>query len=342
MKKIAFTFILMFISFYAQATELNGTFAIKSPNYYFGSSSAVSANIDVVGNTFTMGDFKIYGVLATATAELLQPGTYTRTYVKSTGEVVTRTATIPSGATGVYLVISTNSNEYQAYIAWSISADGTTYSNIKIPGNTLIGGTLDGANIKVDLQSPPSSISVVINAPGGNTQECNQPGGTIVALDATTTLTGTAIVDRVDWELDGSLIAQGVSISQFIPLGVHTVSATGVTTTGLTDTATMTLTINDTTAPDLTIAFIDEFGNSVTTSSGNVQISLTATDICDPAPTVINSSATPITNVIDGDVIAIDSLTNNVQLPTTGVEVTANAVDASGRTSFARAILNIQ
>ncbi len=345
MKKIICICTLMLMSIYAQATELNGKVSIKSPGYFFGSSSAVSASMDVAANTFTMSGFSIYGIDATATTELLQPGTYTRSYVlSSTGETITRTGTIPADSIGIYMVISSGTDEYQAFVAWKISGtDTTTLSNISLPENKLIGGSLDGAKIAINLESPASSITVTVNVANGNTQECAQTGGTVVTLNATTTLTGIAILDRIDWDLDGTIIAQGASVSPFISLGTHTLTATATTTAGLVNTDTLTLTIQDTTAPSLTISFIDSLGNAVSNAAnGDIQLSFTATDICDQAPAVINGSAIPITNVVDGDVISIDGVTGDVRLPTTGVEVRATSIDASGRTSNARSVLSIQ
>jgi len=339
------TFILLSLTFIpSYAGEFTGSLTLKHPSYFFGSSSEISGNIDVISDSLSINTFSIYGTAANATIiELLQPGTYTRDHTLASGATISRTGTIPAGNLGAYIVIESNSNSYQVYAAWTVSQDSKIFTNVRLAENTLIGGTLNGSVMSINYALPADAATVSVSIVDGSTHECSQVGGAMVSFNASSTLIGDIQVDRIDWDLDGTFFTSGVNVSKLISLGTHTVTATSTASNGTQDSDTVTVIVRDTTPPLLDILFVDELGNSVTSASaGDVKIEFNATDICDPAPIVTNGSAAPVMNTFDGDIISIDSQSGAVSLPTSAVRVTATARDISGRTSTSSSLLNFE
>jgi len=344
MIKIISFILLSLILTPSYAGEFTGSLTLKHPSYFFGSSSPISGNIDVISDSLTINTFSIYATTANATIiELLQPGTYSRDHTLASGATISRTGTIPAGKLGAYLVIESNSHSYQVFAAWTVSQDSKIFTNVRIPENTLVGGTLNGSVLSINYALPADAATVSVSIVGGSTHECSQPAGTTVTFNASSTLIGDIQVDRIDWDLDGTFFTSGVNASTLIPLGTHTVTATSTASNGMQDSDTVTVIVRDTTPPLLDISFVDELGNSVTSASaGDVKIEFNATDICDPAPIVSNGSAVPVMNTFDGDIISIDSQTGAVRLPTSAVRVTATARDSSGRASTSSSLLNFE
>jgi hypothetical protein len=117
---------------------------------------------------------------------------------------------------------------------------------------------------------------------------------------------------------------------------------------GETDSATQNLTVKDTVRPDLNVAFINSrTGVEITSLSKteNAEISIKASDVCDPSPTI--SSATAGIPVLDGESISahpfkMGSTTSlSIQGSVDKIEVTAIAKDASGNGSSNKAEITV-
>lgn len=328
---------------YAQTLE-NGFLTVYEG--FFGFSGRLTGNIDTIGGTLQLNPvgFAFYSASFLAT-ELLGPGTYARTHNNTTGGTISRTGTIPAGKTGAYFVISIDGNEYQIFNAWSVSADGLSYKNYNIGTNKAIGGTLNGNRLYTSFSfpaPPPPSLDLTVNMVGGLDQECNEAGGSTITANTAVVTDGGAILDRVEWWLDGVYQGDGSSKSLFIPLGGSSIDVIAYATDGVTsDAEVLPVTITDTLQPSLDIFFIDSSGNEVTTVQlGDYAIRFNVSDVCDPFP-VVSGSAKPVMEVFDGDIITINS-SIDVVLPTTAIEVTATAADVSGRSTVAQKVLIIQ
>jgi hypothetical protein len=328
---------LMLASVCVKAEAIEGNFTIFGS--FFPVGTQLTGTIDLPGNTLQITLGGIFGSPVTVlVSEMLPPGSHTRTHNLSTGGSITRTGVIPAGATGGYLVINFKGDEHQLFFAWDVSSDGLTYTNVAIPGNTWIGGVYDGRTVSVNFTI---FSNVAIDILDG-AYECSEPDGSTITMDASLTLEGSAALDRVEWSVDGNFVGTGTSITEYFSLGGHTVEATVFTTAGVTATDSAAVTVEDTTPPNLQIVFTDS--NDVPVASainGDYKIRLTAPDICDQAPS-ITASASPVMQVIDGDIISIDPGSGNVVIPTTAVSVSATAVDTSGNKSTSQGVLGIQ
>ncbi|MBI5461992.1 MAG: hypothetical protein HY941_07380 [Gammaproteobacteria bacterium] len=341
MKKIFAAIGLMFVFLSSHAVQVTGT--LKVTGGYIASSAPVNGAIDIAANTLSIGPSAIFGQATTfLVSELLAPGTHTRSYTTTSGATLTRTATIPTGEVGGYLVIQTYGTWYQVFNAWTVSPDGTTFTPVDFPGNTLIGGPLNGRRANLDFSPPTPTMSLSIDAAGGTVQECTTPDGATVAVSSNVTIVGNTSLDRVDWYLDNVFAGSGTALDLMLPIGMHVIRAEGIASDGVTsDSGQINVEVRDTTSPALEIQFLNNQGQQVTTASlGNYSVHFVVSDACDPAP-VVTASAKPVMDVSEGDAIVINSVTD-VQLPTTAVEVTATARDANGRSGMASATLMIQ
>lgn len=103
--------------------------------------------------------------------------------------------------------------------------------------------------------------------------------------------------------------------------------------------------ISDTQKPTLDIEFIDTSTGMAITAINSprvsyVEVRLNSMDICDDSPTVAGV-AQPVTAVMGGEVIKIKGNIQDVDMPTTAIEVTANATDDSGNKAMDQSILKI-
>ena len=327
----------------AYAKPLDGL--LIAHNGIFGSSARITGFISTITDDIQINSTSIYGVSATfLVTELLGPGTYTRTHNITTGGSITRTGTIPVGKTGAYFVIAHNGNEYQIFNAWTVSTDESNYNNYNIATNKAIGGNLDGTRLQTRFSTTAGApfLDLTINVVGGPNQNCSETGGSTITANADI-FSDDVILDRVEWWLDGIYQGNGTSKSFFVPVGSVSIEAIAYATDGVTSGSySIAVRVFDSSGPTLDILFIDGSGNVVTTAQpGDYTIRFNVSDACDPDPAVISASAKPVMEIIDGDIISIDS-SNDVRLPTTAVEVTATAADASGNNTIVQAILTLQ
>lgn len=345
MKRIFLAFVALLVASAANAEPLTGS--LKITGGYFGSSSAITGDIDVMANTLSLDPSFIYGVSAVFTdTELLDAGTHTRSYTTSSGATLTRTETIPSGKVGGYFVIETNGSSYQIFNAWTVSSDGRTYTPVTFPGNVFVGGSLNGKRANLDFTVPPPpapTMSMTMELEGGDMHQCTSPEGDVVSASAEATIVGNTNLDRVDWYIDSAFVGSGNTIDLAIPFGTHVVHAVGIATDGVTSASVSSdVEVRDRVAPSLEIQFLNNQGQQINVGSiGNYSVHFVVSDVCDTAPAVVSASAKPVMSVKEGDIIIINS-TTDVELPTTAVEVTATARDATGNSRTANATLLIQ
>jgi hypothetical protein len=201
------------------------------------------------------------------------------------------------------------------------------------------------ANFNLQIGPPTPGIAVSIDITGGTTQECTETGGSTVAISADVTLTGGAELASVAWTIDDASAGSGDAITPFLGLGSHTIQALATTTTGESDTASVVVTVADTTPPTVDPHFLDSrTGEPIDSITGNqtqfVTISFGAGDVCDPEVQA-QGTVTPTFGVNDGDTIKIKGNDPTVDLPTTVLELSVVATDTSGNTGAGQVILSI-
>jgi len=336
-------FWLLVLSFKAHAVtyDLTGNLAI-SPDMPEG--TAITGELDLDAQTVAINTFDFQGnPLSTISGDLLSPGYHYR----QASDGLFRWTRIGNENVGAYFVMSWNGAELGFFVEWQHDAPSNVYTNVVNRGNDIRGSDLEGKTVSIGFTAIQQGVFVnsTLVVDNGATQECAQAGGTMVGFSASADMNLSANLAAMDWSLDGVPVGDGSSnINVFSSLGAHVIQVTVTTDQGATDTSTASFEIVDTTIPSVQIAFIDNSGQEVTSAaSGDVSVRMTATDICDSEPIVVNGGATPIMSVVDGDVIRIVQQDNNVILPTTAVSVGAVALDASGNVSPRNsATLNIE
>jgi len=189
--------------------------------------------------------------------------------------------------------------------------------------------------------TPTPQISISID--GDNVQECAATGGHNVTAVSSVGLFYGAVLDRIEWTLDGQMVTAGEDFSEFLSLGSHVVSATAFTVAGKQDTASKNITIVDTVAPEISAAFIDKrTGSEITVINKKrtsfVGVSMLAHDICDAAPSIQGMGGFML---FDGDALKIKGYQNKVKLTASELEMGVKAMDASGNKSQMHKSLSI-
>jgi len=206
-------------------------------------------------------------------------------------------------------------------------------------------GPFQGVGYQLHLEHidtlPSLHLSLTIN--GGSTQECASTGGHNVTANADVTALNGAELDSIHWTVDGQSVGMGLNISPFLSLGTHTISATAIGVSGNQDTASTTVSVVDKTRPIISASFIDKRTNTEistieTKNSSYVNVSMSATDICDSSPSV---SAIGGFNLVDGDTLKIQGNLNKVELNTSTLEMRARAKDSSGNYAYSNKTLSI-
>jgi len=331
------------------ATPLAGNADFLDPTNQSLGAIPISGDLDTANNSMSVDPFSFFGLQwKTQSVELLGTGTYTR----PDGFGGTISATVNPGQLGAYMVFEWGANVLPNLMVWDVnsSANGSSYTAIDsdgdgIPGHAFVVGPFVGFSVIYDfiVGDPPPDIDITINAIGGTTQECSETGGSTITLSTTIDLIGGATLGSIEWYLDEQAAGSDGTLTSFLALGTHSVVALASTTTGESSSDSLNITIIDTTAPALATGFVDQGGNPITTTSaGNfVSASIIASDICDPAPGT-EGTATPVFAISNGDTIKIQSgKVNTVELPTTAIELSASATDASGNSSSGMAVLSI-
>ena len=333
----------------ANAVPLTGDVNIYDPGGGLIFNGPITGDLDLAGGTMSVDPFLFFGQqLVTDSVELLGPGTHTRTDPNG----VSLTTTVGPDQLGGYVEINWNNNRFGTLMVWDVtpSSDGGAYTTVDsdgdgIPGQILVSGPFVGVSITYDFVSgePPPGIGVSIDVSGGSTQECNTSGGSNVTINADIDLVGGAVLGSIDWSIDGAAAGSGPTIMPFLALGVHTVDVTATTTTGESGSDSAIVTVQDTTDPELEVAFLDNAGNVITSASPGsyVTVRIAPDDVCDPAP-VSEGSVVPVYAVKDGDAIKLQSgKVSTAELPISAIELTGITTDASGNSASGNAVLTI-
>ncbi len=181
----------------------------------------------------------------------------------------------------------------------------------------------------------PPTKNVTIQLTGGSSYECSSPEGGIIEASANIITTDINDIASVNWTLDGADAGSGNTVNISSSLGEHTISVYVDTLASGVFESSELVTVSDTTAPELDILFIDRHtGEEITEVLGHrkhrVTVRYDVVDVCDPEATA-SGVAVPVHTINDGDSIIIKKRKlSTATLGTSAVNVTADAVDASG------------
>lgn len=200
--------------------------------------------------------------------------------------------------------------------------------------------------------SPP-----VANAGSDQIVECTDPAETKVFLNGSGSTDPDGTIDRFDWNWTGNS-ATGEEIFAYLPLGTHLFTLTVTDNGGLTDTDTVDVTVQDTTAPTLSVTL----SPNVLSPSNHKMVTITATiqinDSCDDSPTIKLVSITSneadnglgdgdTSNDIQGAEFGTDDREFLLRAERSGkgigriYTVTYSATDSSGNVTYATAEVTI-
>ncbi|RMF78333.1 MAG: hypothetical protein D6739_11910 [Nitrospirae bacterium] len=309
----------------------------------------VTGVLDEAAGTLTLEPVLFFGMPITPHPfELLGEGSHTRND-PATGTPLT--TTVGPGQLGAFMVVEWGLNTFSSFIVWDVvpHAGGRAFQPADsdgdgIPGQAFVTGPFPGFTLLYSLRegSPPPEAKVSVTVAGGAFLECDEPGGHTVTATADVTLVGGAQLSEVQWTVDGNPAGTGTTLSIFLPLGQHTLEATAVPVTGVSNTAAVPVNVIDTKPPEVSAAFVDHRTGAVVTEAarGKVEVRYAVADACDPNPAV-DATVVPVFAVADGQVLKIQGEHQQVRLPTTALHLTVTGTDATGNSATAEAVLHV-
>lgn len=150
-----------------------------------------------------------------------------------------------------------------------------------------------GPLAEVLVNSSPSAV-----AGGDRTVECESVNGALVRLDGSASTdadssegTNDDIVS-FEWLLGGNVIATGQQAEVTLPLGVHAITLRVTDSQGATDEDEVEITVQDTTAPSLSVALNPHVLWPANHRLVPITATVIASDLCDPNPAITLVSVT--------------------------------------------------
>lgn len=329
----------------AEILALSGTAVIYDPaGNSIGLPIPVTGEYDTNQTQIEIDPWSFFGSYMNSQIEVLDPGVHSH---PDAGSI-----TVGMDQLGGHIQTSWAASNLTTFLVWNVIqySGGMSFRAVDsdgdgVPGHAMITGPFPGFSLvyEFDTGEPAPGIEVSLNVLDGTLQECNAVGGREVALSASVSLKGGSELSSIDWVINGEAAGNGPSIQPFLALGSHAVQVTATTIGGHYNTATTTVNVRDTVRPNLAIAFHDtRTGQAVTSVDGAgvsfIEVRLDASDVCDPAVAVMGV-AKPVHAIIGGEVIRIQGKNQDVNLPTTAIEVSATATDASGNKQIDQSIL---
>ncbi len=330
----------------AEVKPVTGTASISISSFPLLFNQPVTGQYDTTANKITIDPWYFFGSTTNSQIDLLSPGSYFHPGVG--------TLEVGAGQLGGFITTMWSVNNIPHGIVWDVvnhpggqhlapvDSDGDG-----VPGHAMISGPFPGFTFvyELDIGEPSPTINVELDVTGGSKQECNSTGGNTVQLNANIELLNGAELASISWTVDGALAGTEASISPFLSLGTHNITVTATGISGISDTASTSVSISDTHKPDLSIDFVDtRTGLSVASIDGNgvsfIEIQLNSTDICDDN---LNTSgvAKPVYAIMGSEIIKIQGNNQTVDMPTTAIEVTAISTDRSNNKQIDTAVLPI-
>ncbi len=250
------------------------------------------------------------------------PLTYAWTWADGSATGVSPTATFPVGVTTVTLTV-----------------DDGQYTDT------------DTVNITVQDTTPP-----IVNAGEDVTVEQGSYEGTQVTLHGNATDVADMELDYV-WSEDGVVLGNEANLTYTFNLGTHVLTLDATDDSGNTGSDTVTVTVVDTTPPEITVSVTPSLLWPPNHKYVEVTTLVTVHDVCDPSPTITLVSVTSnepdnAKGIGDGntinDIVIVDSFTFKLRAERAGTSsgriytITYQATDASGNIAMAFAIVTVQ
>jgi hypothetical protein len=245
--------------------------------------------------------------------------TYNWTWTGGSAVGVTPTVLFPAGTTNVTLTVS----------------DG-------------VFNATDTVSITVQDTTPP-----FVNAGEDMTVEQESPAGTQVTLNGYATDDADTELDYV-WSENGTILGNEANLTYTFSLGTHVLTLNATDDAGNTGTDTVTVTVVDTTPPEITVSVTPDSLWPPNHKYVVVEATVTAQDVGDPSPTITFVSVTsnePDNGNGDGntinDIVIIDNYTFKFIAERSGngvgrvYTITYQATDAAGNSAQASATVTV-
>jgi len=242
------------------------------------------------------------------------------------------------------------------------SATGATPTALFPVGNTTVTLTVnDGqynATDTVNIIVEKDHTAPVVNAGPDITVEQETHEGTQVILNGTATNTVSTRFNFT-WSENGTVLKSEANVTNTMliytfNLGTHVVTLSATDEAGNTGTDSVTVTVVDTTPPEIAISATPNILWSPNHKYVEVTINVTVYDKCDPSPTIKFVSITsnePDNDVGDGntvnDIVIINDFTFNLRAERSGTgsgrtyTLTYEATDASGNNTTATVTIEV-
>ena len=239
------------------------------------------------------------------------------------------------------------------------SATGVSPTVAFPPGTTTVTLTVDDGqytdtdtvDITVQDTTPP-----IVNAGEDLTVEQESYEGTEVTLHGNATDVADTELDYV-WSEDGVVLGNEANLTYTFNLGTHVLTLDATDDSGNTGSGTVTVTVVDTTPPEITVSVTPTVLWPPNHKYVEVTTAVTVHDVCDPSSTITLVSITSnepdnAKGIGDGntinDIVIVDSFTFKLRAERAGTgsgriyTITYQATDASGNTAIAFATVTVQ
>ncbi len=183
----------------------------------------------------------------------------------------------------------------------------------------------------VDIGADELAFGINLLAEGGDVQECRSPQGNPVVVRAVVFPDGVELAS-VELFLNGKSVATALPATVTLIFGGNSLAVTATTTDGREIKSERTVTLIDTTAPEIKASFVDRRTGKAISSidcrrMSFVTVKIDVDDACDPDPVVESVLGTETKN---GDRLLLQGQTNLLTLRTDKVSLKVSATDASG------------
>ena len=245
------------------------------------------------------------------------------------------TNVIPNLMTLQSLSATFGSIEFESFDGDNDGVPGYAMLNPPFPGQTL---SITGV---IGLASGISVSDIAVE--GGTLKECGATNGSNVSASVVITA-GNDPIDSIQWLLNGAIVGSGEVVNTIAPLGQSELTVIATTVGGQVATSTVSVSVTDTTAPVVSVQFIDSStGQVVTTvnqkSASKLVADYSVTDVCDASPAVVASGGFDIDNLT---ALPIRVFKSEVILDVAEIKVFVIATDSSGNNQLSSASLIIQ
>jgi len=228
--------------------------------------------------------------------------------------------------------------ESTSFISFDGDADG-------LPGYAMVAQPFPGQTFSFSgfIGSKDGIFVSDLLVAGGSVQECTSENGSVISASANITVNND-MVESIEWFINDSIVGTGSNVASQIPLGEHQLSIVATATSGKTASLSSTITVRDTTSPELVVEFIDTKSNdsvNVIDRRGLTRLiaSYNAVDLCDPSPAVDATGGFSISNQ---SFLPLKVLNDEIIMDVPELTVSAVATDASGNTVASSAKLVVQ